>query len=81
MIRPVLRSLFSGKWCRVERYFVPEKYVQAMLADMPKAFINSAREKQHLRPPVWREKSNVLRYRDHELNDIIYTFGQQSVLP
>ena len=72
---------FSGKWCRVERFHVPEKYVQALLADMPNAFINSAREKRHFRPPVWREKAKVYHYRDYEINDVISALGQQSAEP
>lgn len=65
----------------MERYFVPEEYVQTMLRDMPNAFINSAREKRHLRAPVWREKSKVLHYRDHDLNDIVAALGQRSAEP
>ena len=75
-------SLFVlGKWSRVERYYVPEEYVQILLADMPNAFINSGREKKHLRPPVWREKSNVFHYRDHDVDDIVNALGQQSAVP
>ena len=75
-------SLFVlGKWSRVERYYVPEEYVQTLLADMPNAFINSAREKRHLRPPVWREKSKVFHYRDHDLNDILIALSQRSAVP
>ena len=48
---------------------------------MPNAFINSGREKKHLRPPVWREKSNVFHYRDHDLDDIVNALGQQSAVP
>lgn len=73
--------LFLGKWCRVERYFVPEEYVQTMLMDMPNASINSAWEKRHSHAPVWREKSKVLYYRDHDLNDIVAALGQQSAVP
>ena len=73
--------VFSGKWCRVERFHVPEKYVQAMLADMPNAFINSDGEKRHLRPPLWREKAKVYHYRDYEVNDVISALGQQSSEP
>ncbi|PFX14659.1 hypothetical protein AWC38_SpisGene21173 [Stylophora pistillata] len=69
----------AGKWCRVERYYVPETYIQALLARMPNAFLNSAREKRHLRPPVWREKSKVFHYRDHEVNDVISALSQSSV--
>ena len=60
---------------------MPEEYVQILLADMPNAFMNSGREKRHLRPPVWREKSNVFHYRDHDLNDIVTALGQQSAVP
>ena len=60
---------------------MPEEYVQILLADMPNAFINSGREKKHLRPPVWREKSNVFHYRDHDLDDIVNALGQQSAVP
>lgn len=81
MKKTILFCLFSGKWCRVDRYYVPEKYVQTMLAGMPNAFLNSAREKRHLRPPVWREKSKVFHYRDHELNDVISALGEQSTVP
>lgn len=73
--------VFTGKWCPVERFHVPEKYVQAMLADMPNAFINSAREKRHFRPPVWREKAKVYHYSDHEVDDVISALGQQSAEP
>ena len=67
--------------CGVERFHVPEKYFQAMLADMPNAFINSAREKRHFGPPVWREKAGVYHHRDYEVNDVIYAVGQQSAEP
>ena len=60
---------------------MPEEYVQILLADMPNAFINSGREKKHLRPLVWREKSNVFHYRDHDLDDIVNALGQQSAVP
>ena len=60
---------------------MPEEYVQILLADMPNAFINSGREKKHLRPPIWREKSNVFHYRDHDLDDIVNALGQQSAVP
>lgn len=69
--------VFTGKWCHVERFHVPEKYVQAMLADMPNAFINSAREKRHFRPPLWSEKVKVYHYRDYEVDDLISALGQQ----
>ena len=52
----VIIPLVSGKWCRVERYYVPETYIQALLASMPNAFINSARERRHLRP-LYGEKN------------------------
>ena len=48
---------------------------------MPNAFINSGREKRHLCCPVWREKSSAFHYRDHDLNDIVTAFGQQSAVP
>jgi len=73
--------LFSGKWCCVERFHVPEKYVQAILADMPNAFIDSAREKKHFLPPVWREKAKVYHYGDYEVDDVISALGQQSAEP
>ena len=73
--------MVSGKWCRVERYYVPETYIQALLASMPNAFINSAREKRHLHPPVWREKSRVFHYKDHEVNDVISALSYQSSVP
>ena len=57
------------------------KSTSILLADMPNAFINSGREKKHLRPPVWREKSNVFHYRDHDLDDIVNALGQQSAVP
>ena len=60
---------------------MPEEYVQILLADIPNAFINSGREKRHLRPPVWREKSNVVHYRDHDLDDTVNALGQQSAVP
>ena len=60
---------------------MPEEYVQILLADMLNAFINSGREKKHLRPPVWREKSNVFHYRDHDLDDTVSALGQQSAVP
>ena len=77
----VIIPLVSGKWCRVERYYVPETYIQALLASMPNAFINSARERRHLRPPVWREKSRVFHYKDHEVNDVISALSYQSSVP
>ena len=70
-----------GEWCRVERYYVPETYIQALLSSMPNAFINSAREKRHLRPPVWSEKSRVFHYKDHEVNDVISALSYQSSVP
>ena len=48
---------------------------------MPNAFINSAREKRYLRPPVWREKSRVFHYKDHEVNDVISALSYQSSVP
>ena len=70
--------MVSGKGCRVERYYVTETYIQALLASMPYAFINSVRGKRHLRPPVWREKSRVFHYKDHEVNDVISALSYQS---
>lgn len=77
----MLFCLFPGKWSRVERYHVPEKYAQVLLADMPNAFLNIAREKRHFCPPVWREKAKVLHYRNHDINDVISALGQQSAIP
>ena len=68
---------FLGKWCCVERYDVPEHHFQALLADMPSAFINSARKKRHLRPPIWKETSRVLHFRSYEIEDIV-ALGEQS---
>lgn len=51
------------------------------MADMPNAFINSAREKRHFRPSVWREKAKVYHYRDYEVDDLISALGQQSAEP
>lgn len=48
---------------------------------MPNAVINSGREKRHLRPPVWREKTNVFHYRDYDLSDIVTALCQQSAVP
>lgn len=48
---------------------------------MPNAVINSAREKRHLRPPVWRETSKVFQYRDYDINNIVTAFGQHSNVP
>jgi len=45
---------------------------------MPNAFINSAREKRHLRPPVWREVSKALHYRDFYMADIVSALGERS---
>lgn len=73
--------MFSGKWCRVERHFVSKDFLQTILTDMPNAFVNSVREKRHFRPPVWRETSKVLQYRDFEINDIDTAFGQHSAVP
>lgn len=70
--------LLSGKWCRVERYHVPEDHFQALLADMPNAFINSARDKRHLRPPVWKEISRALHYRSYEIEDVVAALGERS---
>lgn len=61
--------------------FVPEEYMQTLLTDMPNAFINSARKKKHLRPPVWREASKVFHYRDYEINDIYAALSQHSTVP
>lgn len=49
----LLLIFFSGKWCHVERMFVPEEYMQTLLTDMTNALVNSARKKKHLCPPVW----------------------------
>ena len=48
---------------------------------MSNAFINSAREKRHLRPPVWSEKSRVFHYKDHEVNDVISALSYKSSVP
>ena len=55
--------------------------MQAILADMPNAFIDSAREKKHFLPPVWREKAKVYHYGDYEVDDVISALGQQSAEP
>jgi len=60
---------------------VPREYVQILLADMPNAFINKAREKRHLRPPVWREASNVLHYRDFHMSDFVSALADRSGIP
>ena len=70
--------LLLGKWCRVERFDVPEDYVQVLLADMPNAFLNSTRERRHLRPPVWKEAAKVMHYRTYEIGDIVAALGQRS---
>lgn len=69
LVIPPLLAL--GKWCRGERYDMPEEYFQAMLADMPNAFINSIREKRHLCPPVWMETFKVLLYRDYHISNMV----------
>jgi len=65
-----------GKWCRTERFDVPEEYVQVLLADMPNAFLNSTRERRHLRPPVWRGTAKVMHYRTYEIGDIVAALAQ-----
>ena len=60
---------------------MPGEYVQILLADMPNAFINNAREKRHLRPPVWKEVSKVLHYRDFYMADIVTALGERSGVP
>jgi len=60
---------------------VPREYVQILLADMPNAFINSTREKRHLRPPVWREVSKVLHYIDFYIADVVTALGERSGVP
>lgn len=45
--------LLLGKWCRVERFDVPEEYVQVLLADMPNAFLNSTREREDTYAPPY----------------------------
>ena len=67
----LITLLALGKWCCMERYDVPIEFFQAMLADMPNALVNSVKEKRHLRPPVWREASKVLSYKDYNIRDII----------
>lgn len=67
-----------GKWCRVERYDVPQSHFEAMLADMPNAFPNSVRDRRHLRPPVWKETSRVLHYRDYHISDVVAALEQRS---
>lgn len=78
LLTSLISCLLLGKWCRVERYDVPEDFVQALLADMPNAFINSAREKRHLRPPVWKNTSKVMHYRSFDISDMIAALGQRS---
>ena len=68
----------SGKWCRVERYDVPQRYFEALLADMPNAFPNSVRDKRHLRPPVWKETCQVLHYRVYHIRDVVAALEQRS---
>ena len=70
--------LLLGKWCRVERFDVPEEYVQVLLADMPNAFLNSTRERRHLCPPVWKDTAQVMHYRTYEIEDIVAALGQRS---
>jgi len=67
-----------GKWCRIDRFDVPEEYVQVLLADMPNAFLNSTRERRHLRPPVWKDTAKVMHYRTYEIEDIVAALGQRS---
>ena len=45
--------------------------MQSMLADLSGAFLNSAKEKRHLRPPVWKETSLVLSYKTFEMDDVL----------
>ena len=70
--------LLLGKWCRVERFDVPEEYVQVLLADMPNAFLNSTRERRHLCPPVWKDTAKVMHYRTYEIGDIVAALGQRN---
>ncbi|XP_068697455.1 uncharacterized protein [Montipora foliosa] len=67
-----------GKWCRVESYDIPKEFFQAMLGDMPNAFVNSVREKRHLRPPVWRFTCQVAEYKDYNIGDIIDALEKRS---
>ena len=60
---------------------MPREYVQILLADIPNAFINKAREKGHLRPPVWREASKVLHYRDLHMLDFVNALADRSRIP
>lgn len=60
---------------------MPREYVQILLADMPNAFINKAREKRHLRPPVWREASKFLHCRDFHMSDIVSALADRSGIP
>lgn len=73
--------MLPGRWCRVERFYVPEGFIQNLLTDMPNAFLNSAGEKRHLRPPVWRETSRVFHYRNYDINDLVTAFTESGSEP
>lgn len=60
---------------------MPREYIQILLVDMADAFINSTREKRHLRPPVWREVSKVLLYKDFYIADIVTALDEHSEAP
>ena len=69
-----------GKWCRVDRYDVPEAYLKALLGDIPNVFVNSAREKRHFGPPVWKDITRVVHFRTYYIEDIVTALGEQSGL-
>lgn len=70
----------SGKWCRVERFDVPEEYLRNLLSDMPGASLNTIEERRHWRPPIWKPQSKVLCYRSHDIEDVFSAFGKQSAV-
>ena len=45
---------------------------------MPNVYVNSAREKRHFRPPVWKDITRVLLFLTYFIEDIVNALGEQS---
>lgn len=50
-------SVFKGNGVELKNLLYV-RYVKAVLADLPNAFINRATEKRHFRPPLWKKKEH-----------------------
>ena len=66
-----------GKWCRVERFDVPENFLANLLSDMPSAFLNTTKPKRHLHLPLWKNIADVLLYKIFEMNEVVTALERQ----